>query len=169
MDMSPRLVAMAPASYGAFAGALLARNFADRKINAFSPSTRVLLGRLADLNGNPIAIPELWPLGFGGGADSEDYGTLYITAGIGGGPTNDPVESHWLFASIQAAGSFAGIQNGASLIAGPIAPGTWTTINGNALSRTTGSWQIAGITLPTVGNGVGHRQRQSGSGEFRKQ
>jgi uncharacterized protein (TIGR03118 family) len=154
---SPWGMAIAPASYGAFAGALLVGNFSDGKINAFSPSTGVLLGTLADLNGNPIAIPGLWSLDFGGGADSEDSGTLYITAGIGGGPNNDPVESHGLFASIQAAPSFAisGIQNGASLIAGPIAPGTWTTIKGNGLSPTTGTWQTAGSTLPTVVNGVG--------------
>jgi len=154
---SPWGMAVAPPSYGAFAGALLVGNFADGKINAFSPSTGVLLGTLADLNGNPISIPGLWSLDFGGGADSEDPGTLYITAGIGGGPNNDPVESHGLFASIQAAPSFAisGIQNGASLIAGPIAPDTWTTIEGNGLSPATGSWQTAGSTLPTVVNGVG--------------
>jgi uncharacterized protein (TIGR03118 family) len=154
---SPWGMAVAPPSYGAFAGALLVGNFADGKINAFSPSTGVLLGTLADLNGNPISIPGLWSLDFGGDADSEDPGTLYITAGIGGGPNNDPVESHGLFASIQAAPSFAisGIQNGASLIAGPIAPDTWTTIEGNGLSPATGSWQTAGSTLPTVVNGVG--------------
>jgi uncharacterized protein (TIGR03118 family) len=154
---SPWGMAIAPAGYGAFAGALLVGNFADGKINAFSPSTGVLLGTLADLNGNSITIPGLWSLDFGGGADSEDPGTLYITAGIGGGPNNDPVESHGLFASIQAAPSFAisGIQNGASFVVGPIAPNTWTTIKGNGLSPTTGSWQPAGNTLPTTVNGVG--------------
>ena len=52
-----------------------------------------------------IAMPGLWSLNFGGGAQSEDPGTLYITAGIGGGPNNDPLESHGLLASIQAAPS----------------------------------------------------------------
>jgi len=107
--------------------------------------------------GNPIAIPGLWSLNFGGGAQSEDPGTLYITAGIGGGPNNDPVESHGLLASIQAAPFFAtsGVQNAASFVAGPIAPNTWVQIKGNGLSETTGTWQVTGSTLPTEVNGVG--------------
>ena len=154
---SPWGMAIAPPSYGAFAGALLVGNFADGKINAFNAITGVFLGTLADINGNPIAIPGLWSLDFGGGADSEDPGTLYITAGIGGGPNNGPLESHGLFASVQAAPSFAisGIENGASLIAGPIAPDMWATIKGNGLSPTTGSWQINGSTMPTSVDGVG--------------
>jgi uncharacterized protein (TIGR03118 family) len=154
---APWGMAIAPAGYGTFAGALLVGNFADGKINAFSPSTGVLLGTLADLKGNPIAIPGLWSLDFGSGADSEDPGTLYITAGIGGGPNDDPVESHGLIASIQAAPSFAvsGIQNGASFVAGPIAPNTWTTIKGSGLSPTTATWPTAGGTLPVAVNGVG--------------
>jgi hypothetical protein len=116
-----------------------------------------MLGTLDDATGNPIAIPGLWSLDFGGGAESEDPGTLYITAGIGGGPNNDPVQSHGLLASIQAAPSFAatGVQNGASFVAGPIAPNTWVSIKGNGLSATTGTWQVTGSTLPTEVNGVG--------------
>jgi uncharacterized protein (TIGR03437 family) len=116
-----------------------------------------LLGTLDDATGNPIAIPGLWSLNFGGGAQSEDPGTLYITAGIGGGPNNDPVQSHGLLASIQAPPSFvtSGIQNAASFIAGAIAPDTWVQIKGNGLSMTTGTWQVAGNTLPTQVNGVG--------------
>jgi uncharacterized protein (TIGR03118 family) len=153
---SPWGMALAPSNFGPFAGALLVGNFTDGRINAFSATTGAMLGTLDDNNGNPIAIPGLWSLDFGGGADSEDPGTLYITAGIGGGPNNDPVESHGLLASIQAAPSFvtSGIQNGASFIAGPIAPNTWTQIRGNALSETTGSWQPSGSSLPSEVNGV---------------
>jgi uncharacterized protein (TIGR03118 family) len=153
---SPWGMALAPSNFGPFAGALLVGNFTDGKINAFSATTGAMLGTLDDTNGNPIAIPGLWSLDFGGGADSEDPGTLYITAGIGGGPNNDPLESHGLLASIQAAPSFvtSGIQNGASSIAGPIAPNTWTQIRGNGLSATTGSWQTSGSTLPAEVNGV---------------
>ena len=103
---SPWGMAIAPANFGSFAGALLVGNFTDGKINAFNATTGALLGTLDDTTGNPIAIPGLWSLNFGGGAQSEDPGTLYITAGIGGGPNNDPVQSHGLFASIQAAPSF---------------------------------------------------------------
>jgi uncharacterized protein (TIGR03437 family) len=154
---SPWGMAIAPANFGAFAGALLVGNFTDGTINAFNATTGVLLGTLNDTAGNPIAIPGLWSLDFGGGAESEDPGTLYITAGIGGGPNNDPVESHGLFASIQAAPSFqtTGIINGASFIAGPIAPNTWGSITGNGLSATTGTWQVTGSALPTAVNDVG--------------
>jgi uncharacterized protein (TIGR03437 family) len=67
------------------------------------------------------------------------------------------VESHGLFASIQAAPSFqtTGVVNGASFIAGPIAPNTWVSIKGNGLSATTGNWQVTGGTLPTEVNGAG--------------
>jgi uncharacterized protein (TIGR03118 family) len=154
---SPWGMAIAPPNFGPFAGALLVGNFADGKMNAFNATTGVFLGTLNDATGNPIAIPGLWSLNFGGGAQSEDPGTLYITAGIGGGPNHDPVQSHGLLASIQAAPSFAvsGIQNGASFIAGPIAPNTWVALKGNGLSATTGTWQLTGSTLPTEVNGVG--------------
>src|SRR5580692_806597 len=154
---SPWGMAIAPANFAPFAGALLVGNFTDGKINAFNATTGSLLGTLNDTTGNPIAIPGLWSLNFGSGAQSEDTGTLYITAGIGGGPNNDPVQSHGLLASIQAAPSFqtTGIMNGASFIAGPIAPNTWVSIKGNGLSATTGNWDVTGSTLPTVVNGVG--------------
>ncbi|MGA3236873.1 MAG: TIGR03118 family protein [Bryobacteraceae bacterium] len=154
---SPWGMAIAPANFGPFAGALLVGNFADGKINAFNATSGAFLGALNDAAGNPIAIPGLWSLNFGSGSDSEDPGTLYITAGIGGGPNNDPVQSHGLLASIQAAPSFAisGIQNAASFIAGPIAPNTWVALKGNGLSATTGVWQLTGSTLPTEVNFVG--------------
>jgi uncharacterized protein (TIGR03118 family) len=154
---SPWGMAIAPANFGQFAGALLVGNFTDGTINAFNATSGATLGTLDDTAGNPIAIPGLWSLNFGGGAQGEDPGTLYITAGIGGGPNNDPVQAHGLLASIQAAPSFAisGVQNGASSIAVPVAPNTWAQIKGNGLSATTGTWQITGSTLPTSVNGVG--------------
>src|ERR1700733_4773329 len=154
---SPWGMAIAPSNFGPFAGALLVGNFTDGKINAFNGTSGAVLGTLEDTAGNAIAIPGLWSLNFGGGADSEDPGTLYVTAGIGGGPNNDPVESHGLFASIQAAPSFqtTGVVNGASFIAGPIAPNTWISIKGNGLSATTGNWQVTGSALPTTVNDVG--------------
>ena len=45
--------------------------------------------------------------------------------------------------------------NGASFIAGPIAPNTWVSIKGSGLSATTGTWQVTGSTLPTEVSGVG--------------
>jgi len=153
---SPWGFAIAPSSFGIFAGSLLVSNFGDGKINAFDPVTGASRGFLMDAAGNPIAIPGLWSINFGSGARSEDPGTLYFTAGIGGGPANDPVETHGLLGSIQAPASFlsTGVMNGASFLAGPIAPNTWTTIKGSGLSTMTGSWQVSGSTLPTTVNGV---------------
>jgi uncharacterized protein (TIGR03118 family) len=153
---APWGMAIAPSNFGLFAGALLVGNFSDGRINAFNAATGAALGALNDVNGNPIAIPGLWSLNFGGGAQSEDPGTLYITAGIGGGPNNDPLESHGLLASIQAAPSFvtSGVQSAASFLAAPVAPNTWVQIKGNGLSTTTATWQITGSTLPTGVNGV---------------
>jgi len=154
---SPWGMAIAPTNFGPFGGALLVGNFTDGKINAFSATTGAALGTLNDTTGNPVAIPGLWSLNFGSGTQGEDTGTLYITAGIGGGPNNGPLESHGLLASIQAEPFFVtvGIQNGASFIAGPIAPNTWVSIKGNGLSATTGNWQVTGSTLPTEVDGVG--------------
>jgi uncharacterized protein (TIGR03118 family) len=154
---APWGMAIAPPNFGLFAGALLVGNFSDGKINAFNATTGAWLGTLDDPTGKPIAIPGLWSLYFGSGAQSEDPGTLYITAGIGGGPNNDPLESHGLLASIQASPSFvtSGVQSAASFVAGPIAPNTWVQIKGNGLSTTTATWQITGSTLPTEVNGVG--------------
>lgn len=154
---SPWGMAIAPPNFGLFAGAVLVGNFADGKINAFNAATGVFLGTLNDASGSAIAIPGLWSLNFGSGAESEDPGTLYLTAGIGGGPNNDPVESHGLLASIQASPWFtaSGVQNAASSIAGPIAPNAWVALKGNGLSATTGTWQLTGSTLPTAVGGVG--------------
>ena len=154
---SPWGMVIAPSNFGLFSGALLVGNFSDGKINAFNATTGATLGTLDDTTGNPIAIPGLWSLTFGGGAQSEDPGTLYITAGIGGGPNNDPVESHGLLASIQATPTFlsTGIVSTASLVAGPIAPNAWTSIKGSGLAISVTPWQVTGNTLPTTVNGVG--------------
>jgi uncharacterized protein (TIGR03118 family) len=61
-------LALAPANFGQFSNDLLVGNLGDGHINAFDPSTGNFLGQLADRNGNPIAIPNLWGLAFGNGA-----------------------------------------------------------------------------------------------------
>src|SRR5215467_13573208 len=59
---APWGVAIAPANFGAFPGALLVGNFGDGAINAFDPTTGSLPGTLDDPQGNPIHIPGLWAL-----------------------------------------------------------------------------------------------------------
>ncbi|HUA57641.1 MAG TPA: TIGR03118 family protein [Verrucomicrobiae bacterium] len=149
---SPWGMAVAPSTFGPFAGALLVGNFGDGKINAYNFSTGKQLGTLNDPKGNPIAFPGLWSIDFGSGARNEDPATLYFTAGIAGGPNNDPVESHGLLGSIQPAPVFTAANVSAAGVgaAGQIAPNTWVTIKGNALSPVTANWTVSGATLPTT-------------------
>lgn len=156
---SPWGIAIAPATFGDFAGALLVGNFGDGMIHAFNLTTGALMGTLNDTIGSPIAIPGLWSLNFGNGGRGGDTSTLYFTAGIGGPGNETPLETHGLFGSIQAAPSFqvSGIQNGGSF-SGHIAPNAWVSIKGGGLSATTRSWTTAdfkGNLLPTQLDGVG--------------
>jgi uncharacterized protein (TIGR03118 family) len=175
---APWGVVLAPATFGPFANAILVGNFGDGMINAFNPTTGAPMGALADLNGNPIVIPGLWSLTVGSGAQSEDPGTVYFTAGIGGGTNGagtatDPIQSHGLLGSIQAAPTFlaasgnlpfltflgnvnapTGLLNGGSFASGSIAPNTWMSIKGSDLAPQTALWQISSATLPTALNNV---------------
>src|SRR5580692_8717038 len=77
---SPWGMAIAPATFGDFGGALLVGNFGDGKINAYNLTTGALMGTLNDAHGSPIAVPGLWSLNFGNGTKS-DAATLYFTSG----------------------------------------------------------------------------------------
>ncbi len=79
---APWGVAMAPASFGTFAGAVLVGNFGDGTISAFD-TTGKFLGQLTNTATppTPLVNPGLWDMVFGGGGASGDPGTLYITAG----------------------------------------------------------------------------------------
>lgn len=90
---APWGLALAPDSFGAFAGDLLVGNFGDGLIHAFDPSTGAFVGVLRDADGNPIQIDGLWGLRFGNGAAGGDANTLYFAAGI-----DD--EAHGLFGSL---------------------------------------------------------------------
>ena len=92
---SPWGLALAPSSFGAYAGDLLVGNFGDGRINVFNPTTDTYLGQLQDETHHPIAIDGLWGLipGNNGGAGSA--GNIYFSAGPNG-------ESHGVFGSLQA-------------------------------------------------------------------
>jgi uncharacterized protein (TIGR03118 family) len=92
---SPWGLALAPADFGPFAGALLVGNNGDGHVNAYDPRSGAFLGRLTDDRGVSIVIPDLWSLAFGNGHAAGDAGTLFFTAGVGN-------ESHGLFGAIQA-------------------------------------------------------------------
>jgi uncharacterized protein (TIGR03118 family) len=66
------------------AGALLVGNFGDGMINAFSPTTGTLVGRLVTSAGTPFSIDGLWGLAYGAVNDTDSGQStqqLYFTAG----------------------------------------------------------------------------------------
>ena len=92
---APWGLALAPAGFGPFGGALLVGNEDDGRISAFNPTTGAPLGQLLDVNGIPIANTGLWGLAFGTGANGFSPDVLYFAAGI-------EDEVHGLFGSISA-------------------------------------------------------------------
>ena len=138
---SPWGIAIAPANWGAFGGALLVGNFGDGKINAFNLSTGASLGTLQDSKGNPIVNNGLWGILFGNGR-SADANTLYIVANIN--PNN---ASHGLFAAIAPPTQITSISNAASMSGNTIAPGEIVVLQG----FTIGPVPLASATIPTTG------------------
>jgi uncharacterized protein (TIGR03118 family) len=97
---APWGLALAPDTFGRFAGDLLVGNFGDGDIHAFRlvAGTWVPRGALRGMDGMPIVIDGLWALSFGmGAANNGPTDTLFFTAG----PDD---ESHGLFGTIRAAG-----------------------------------------------------------------
>jgi uncharacterized protein (TIGR03118 family) len=94
---SPWGLAIAPANFGQFSGALLVGNFGNGHINAFDPTTGTPLGHMIRPNGATLEISGLWGLHFGNGAAAGATNTLLFTAG-----PND--ESHGLFGTIALPG-----------------------------------------------------------------
>ena len=86
---APWGLAIAPATFGKFAGALLVGNFGDGRINAYDPTTGNYIGVLRD-DQNRVEIDGLWALRTG------PNGTITFSAG----PAD---ESHGLLGSIGAA------------------------------------------------------------------
>lgn len=90
---SPWGLAIAPKSFGAFAGDLLVGNFGDGTINVYNPNNDHFLGKLLGASGTPITIGDLWALIPGGGGAGGDPNALYFTAGV-------QAEAHGLFGSL---------------------------------------------------------------------
>jgi uncharacterized protein (TIGR03118 family) len=79
---SPWGLAIAPSSFGEFAGDLLVGNFGDGTINAFNLKSDHFEGKLLDANGAPITIGDLWALIPGNGSANSDPNKIYFTAGV---------------------------------------------------------------------------------------
>jgi uncharacterized protein (TIGR03118 family) len=81
---APWGLAIAPATFGEFGGALLVGNNGDGTISAFDPTDGHFLGQLRDSLGNLITNSGLWALTFRAGGPDFDPNALYFTAGING-------------------------------------------------------------------------------------
>ncbi len=87
-------VAIAPSTFGQFAGDLLVGNDGgDGGINAFNATTGAFVGELTLSNGQIFSEGNLWALTFGNGGSGGNANTLYFTAG-------GPNQTDGLFGSI---------------------------------------------------------------------
>jgi uncharacterized protein (TIGR03118 family) len=80
---SPWGLALAPASFGQFAGDILIGNFGNGRINAFDPAGE-FLGTVVNPNGQTILIDGLWSLRIGNDGRGGNSQTIYFTAGPNG-------------------------------------------------------------------------------------
>ena len=78
---APWGLAIAPASFGSFAGDLLVGNFGDGTINAFNLSTDTFVGQLKGTNGQPLVIDGLWGLTPGNDTAAGNSNSIYFSAG----------------------------------------------------------------------------------------
>lgn len=140
---SPWGVAIAPAGWGAFGGAVLVGNFGDGTINAFNPKTGASLGTLQDTSGNAIVNPGLWALQFGNGKSGGDPNTLYTTSSV----NNNDNQTHGLLAGIAPPMQITGIVNAAGYTGGTISPGEIVLLTGFSI----GPSPLVAATIPTTG------------------
>lgn len=95
---APWGLALAPATYGPAAGALLVGNFGDGTINAYDRMTGAYRGALRDVNHKPIVIDGLWGIAFGNGVQGQSPDKLYFAAG----PDD---ETHGIYGSLEVVAS----------------------------------------------------------------
>jgi uncharacterized protein (TIGR03118 family) len=147
---SPYGVAIAPANFGRFGGAVLVGNSGDGLIHAFDPGSGALLGSLQDQHGTDIQIPGLHALKVGNGEDAGDPSAVYFSAGPDGQGTGQ-------FGIILGNPTITGNVVNAATPGAEIAPNTFITIVGQGLSPVTRTWQASdfnGPNLPTSLSGV---------------
>jgi uncharacterized protein (TIGR03118 family) len=148
---SPWGVAIAPAGWGAFGGALLVGNFGDGRINAFDLTGKPL-GTLQDANGNAITITGLWALVFGNGGRGGDGNTLYFSSGVPSGITS----KRGIFGSVAPPAQIDAVYNSASEQQNVIAPGEIIVITGQTVGPSPGVAAVfpATGTVPTTLSGT---------------
>jgi uncharacterized protein (TIGR03118 family) len=92
---APWGVAVAPDSFGSFAGDVLIGNFGDGRINAYDAHSGSFRGTLRSTDGKAIVLPGLWALMFGNGTTNATDTLLFSS-----GPDN---EQHGLYGAIRVA------------------------------------------------------------------
>jgi uncharacterized protein (TIGR03118 family) len=100
---APWGLAIAPSTFGSYAGDLLVGNFGNGEILAFNATTNAFNGALKDALGNPISIDGLWALQVGNGGNGGLVSNIYFTAGLNG-------ENDGLFGNIASAPEAGSIQ-----------------------------------------------------------
>ncbi|HEX9009840.1 MAG TPA: TIGR03118 family protein [Holophagaceae bacterium] len=90
---APWGLALAPAGFGPFGGALLVGNFGDGRITAFDAGTGAQLGQLSGAGGAPLVISGLWGMVFGNDASAGKSTQLYVAAG-------PSAQAHGLFGTV---------------------------------------------------------------------
>lgn len=78
---APWGLALAPASFGKFGGALLVGNLGDGTINAYGPRSGRFLGTLRDTRGRRLHMDGLWGIAFGNGVLAQESNALFFTSG----------------------------------------------------------------------------------------
>ena len=142
---SPWGLAVAPANFGPFGGALLVGNNGDGRILAYDAHTGAFLGNLADDAGSAIVIPDLWALSFGNDHAGGASDTLFFAAGV-------DYEAHGLFGAIQSPQN-RGSDTGGAGVFDPHAPGEPNDYplppsNGPALQTTNSPTRTTTVLLP---------------------
>lgn len=79
---APWGLALAPPSFGPFAGRLLVGNFGDGRIHAFDATDGAFVGTLERPDGAGVEIEGLWGIAFGNGTNLQQADVLFFAAGI---------------------------------------------------------------------------------------
>ena len=78
---APWGLALAPASFGKFAGDLLVGNFGDGTISAYDLGSAKFRGQLKGVDHHVLKIDGLWGMAFGNDLKDQPSGTLFAAAG----------------------------------------------------------------------------------------
>jgi uncharacterized protein (TIGR03118 family) len=78
---APWGLAIAPNSFGEYAGDLLVGNFGDGTVDAFNLGSNSYVGQLKGTDGNPLVIDGLWGLSQGNNGSGGSPDKIYFSAG----------------------------------------------------------------------------------------